>query len=250
MCLINFAFKYHIDYPLIVVANRDEFYKRPTHALHWWEDNPHILAGRDLQDGGTWMGITADGKFAALTNYRDPQNIRENVPSRGKLVTMFLNAELPLPQFQSYLTTHGSEYNGFNLIFGDAQRLFYYANTDNRLSEVEPGIHGLSNAFLDTPWPKIRQSTQLFRQLLDAHSFTEDEMINMLADKRTAQDSDLPSTGVSPETEKKLSAMFIEMENYGTRLTSLVSINRLGEVVFIEKSFIPPDFHKFKFTIK
>ncbi|MBK7109981.1 MAG: NRDE family protein [Bacteroidetes bacterium] len=250
MCLINFAFKYHTDYPLIVVANRDEFYNRPTESLHWWEDKPNILAGRDLKDGGTWMGITKEGKFAALTNYRDPQHIKENVQSRGELIPMYFNQEISLNTFHEYLKKHGSDYNGFNLIYGDTEHLFYYANKGNRWEEITPGVYGLSNAFLDTPWPKTQQSKEAFKQLLDKNVFTENTMIDLLSDKNLAAENTLPNTGVPPELEKKLSAMFIETENYGTRLTSYLRIDKNQQVHFIEKSFVPADFHQFKFTIK
>ncbi|MBK8487292.1 MAG: NRDE family protein [Bacteroidetes bacterium] len=170
--------------------------------------------------------------------------------SRGELIPMYFNQEISLNTFHEYLKKHGSDYNGFNLIYGDTEHLFYYANKGNRWEEITPGVYGLSNAFLDTPWPKTQQSKEAFKQLLDKNVFTENTMIDLLSDKNLAAENTLPNTGVPPELEKKLSAMFIETENYGTRLTSYLRIDKNQQVNFIEKSFVPADFQQFKFTIK
>lgn len=250
MCLINFAYKYHEKYPLILIGNRDEFYARPTEKLHWWNDIPQILAGRDLKDGGTWMGISADGKFATLTNYREVANIKINAPSRGELVKKYLAGEIGINTFHQYLQSDGYKYNGFNLIYGTLDDLFYYANKDNRTEKLRPGVYTLSNAFLDTPWPKTEKSKKHFQELISGDNWDADSLMQILQDKQTAPEDLLPTTGVTAELEKKLSAMFIETENYGTRLTSFIRADSNNNVIYIEQGYVPVHRSEYQFTIK
>ncbi len=248
MCLLNFAFQHHPKYKFILVGNRDEFYSRPTQALHWWDDQ--ILAGKDLKDGGTWMGITRDGSFAALTNYRDLKNIKENAPSRGQLLKKYLAKELPLEEMHRYLKSSGKNFNGFNLIYGNTDELYYFSNVNEQYRQLYPGIYGLSNAFLDTPWPKVVNSKQTFTKLISGTDLDEEALIDSLRNEDQAVDEKLPSTGASHELEKILSAMFIKFENYGTRLTTFVTIDNNDQVQYREKSYIPIDDTRYEFLIK
>lgn len=250
MCLINFAFQHHAAYPFILVGNRDEFYNRATRKLQWWEDEfPEILAGKDLQEGGTWMGINKTGQFAALTNYRDLNNINTNAPSRGHLVSNFLKGNLHTDEMHQLLKTQGRLYNGFNLIYGDVSALFYYSNVTDQVRQLYPGIYGLSNALLDTPWPKVVNSKAAFTEQL-SKPLNPTPFIEILNNTDTAPEAELPNTGVPLELEKRLSAMFITSNNYGTRLTTFVSINNQGEVTYREKGYVPEHDVTVNFTIK
>lgn len=237
MCLINFAYKMDSKYDLVVAANRDEFYKRPTAQAYFWEDAPHVLAGRDLEKMGTWMGVTKQGRFAALTNYRDPNEARENKRSRGELVSQFLIGE-DVPQ--SYLETiqqHRDQYPGFNLIVGDVHSLYYYSNMENEIRLLEPGLYGLSNHLLDTPWPKVRKGKEGLERCLkgSAENITEC-LFSTLQYADPAQDEELPSTGVSLEWERKLSPLFIQTPGYGTRSSTLLFMND-HDVRFVERVY-------------
>ena len=249
MCLINFSFQQHPDYPFLLAGNRDEFYARPTAPLHWWEDEPNVLAGRDLKDGGTWMGINKAGKFAALTNYRDLNNIRNDAPSRGIIAQQFLNGALPLEEMHRFLKTRGRRFNGFNLIYGDQDELYYYSNVNDTVRQLHPGIYGLSNALLDTPWPKVINSKSAFTRLTE-NTVNPDQIIEMLHNTDTVADDQLPHTGVEPEWEKRLSAMFITSPEYGTRLTTFVSIRAGGHVIYREKGYRPAHDITFEFSLQ
>ncbi|HRG27997.1 MAG TPA: NRDE family protein [Chitinophagales bacterium] len=250
MCLINLAFRQHPSYPLILVANRDEFYARPTRILQWWEDeHPDLLAGKDLQEGGTWMGINKQGQFAALTNYRDLSNINNNAPSRGLIVKRYLNGELPDEEMFRFLKTQGKLYNGFNIIYGNVDMLYYYSNVTDQVRNLYPGIYGLSNALLDTPWPKLVNSKTQFTQTLNQTTESSD-FIPILQNPELAPDNLLPQTGVSFEWEKKLSAMFITSPDYGTRLTTFVRIDNNGNVTYREKGYVPEHDITINFTVQ
>ncbi|MEZ5014231.1 MAG: NRDE family protein [Chitinophagales bacterium] len=248
MCLINLAWRVHTDLPFLLVANRDEFYNRPTAALHWWEDDPHILAGRDLKDGGTWMGMSKEGRFAAITNYRDLRNIKENVPSRGIIPVHFLNKTYSLEQMHRFLQSVGNRFNGFNLLYGDRDSMFHYANVTNVITTLTPGTYGLSNALLNTPWPKLTRSMEQFQTLV-AQNGAEADFIEYMLDRTLAADDALPQTGVPFALEKQLSAMFIKTPEYGTRLTTFVSVDSSGNVVYHEKSYVPEHEKRFTFTL-
>ena len=250
MCLINLAFRQHPSYPLILVANRDEFYARPTRMLQWWEDeHADLLAGKDLQEGGTWMGINKQGQFAALTNYRDLANINDKAPSRGHIVKRYLNGELPDEEMFRFLKTQGKLYNGFNIIYGTVAMLYYYSNVTDQVRNLYPGIYGLSNALLDTPWPKLVNSKTQFTQTLSQATESSD-FIPILQNPELAPDNLLPQTGVSFEWEKKLSAMFITSPDYGTRLTTFVRIDNNGNVTYREKGYVPEHDITINFTLQ
>lgn len=239
MCLLALAYQHHPHFPLIALANRDEYYARPTALLHWWEDTGHtVVAGRDLKDGGTWMGMSRHGKFAALTNYRAPEHRRANAPSRGRLVEDFLTGNLPLNDMVGFLRTHGRQFNGFNLVYGTPEEMFYYSNVDDRHRQLYPGIYGLSNAYLDTPWPKVSKLKSAFTEAL-SKPVSEEALLDLMTDTETAPDEQLPHTGVPLEWEKRLSALFITSSEYGTRLTTFVSVDQKGTAVYREKGYAP-----------
>ena len=235
MCLIAFAYHVHPDYRLILAANRDEFYERPTAPLDLWQDHPTILAGRDLQQQGTWMGITPTGRIAAITNYRDPQNIKSGAPSRGHLVSNFLLTATPPDLYLASIQRSAELYNGFNLIVGDTTGLFYFSNHAGAVQKLEPGIHGLSNHLLDTPWPKVERCKQRLGEIIQTSgSISEDRIWELLKDQTPAPDDRLPDTGVDRAWERALSPIFIASPGYGTRCSSIITINRQGLIHFSE----------------
>ena len=238
MCLILMAYRYHPRYPLLIAANRDEFYDRPTAPLACWEDIPQIVAGRDLKEGGAWMGIDRTGRFAAITNYRDPSRVLKDAPSRGHLVSDFLRSAEPARIYLDRLAPKASAYNGFNLVLGDAGGLFYYSNRGDEVQTLVPGLYGLSNHLLDTPWPKLERGRRALRQLLDSRPDpTPDEMLELLTDRTLAPDSDLPHTGVPLEWERWLSPIFIDAPGYGTRSSTALRVDANGRAWLVEATW-------------
>jgi uncharacterized protein with NRDE domain len=236
MCLILFAYNTHPNYKLILTANRDEFYARPTEQAHFWPENPNILAGKDLQAGGTWIGVSKKGKLAALTNYRDPANINPDAPSRGALTLNFLNSDLSAKEYLFQIEQNGLQYNGFNLLLMDETGLWCYDNVNRTILQVPNGVHGLSNATLNTPWPKTVSAKQQLTELLKVESIEKAALVEMMENKTTAPDEILPKTGVPYQWEKLLSARFIESESYGSRITTVITISNSGEITFLEKT--------------
>lgn len=241
MCLIIFAWQAHPRYRLVLAANRDEFRDRPAARADFWPETPGLLAGRDLKGGGTWLGVTREGRLAAVTNYRDPRSYREGAPSRGHLVTEFLRGDLSPATFLDGLRHGGEGYNGFNLLAGDREELWYYSNRGGAPAEVAPGIHGLSNHLLDTPWPKVERGREaLARLLAGGREPATEELFALLADRAQAPDQFLPDTGVGIERERLLSPLFIDAPGYGTRSSTLLLVGHDGAVTFIERSFDSP----------
>jgi uncharacterized protein with NRDE domain len=238
MCIILFSYNTHPKYKLIMASNRDEFYDRPTEQLAQWPDNENIIAGRDKQDGGTWMGVTKDGKFSALTNYRDLSRIKDNAPSRGFLVSDFLQTNESPEEYLKKIKKKASQYNDFNLLVGENDDLFYFSNVNNKLIKVEPGIHGLSNRFLDTPWPKVEKGKMELEKHIQNDNIDTELIMNLLSNTSTPPDNELPDTGVGLEWERALSPIFIKTPKYGTRASSLLTIDYRGNISFIEKSYI------------
>lgn len=237
MCLILLAWQAHPEYPLILAANRDEFYDRPTAAADFWSDRPDILGGRDLQDGGTWLGVTRSGRWAALTNFRDPQAIRSGTPSRGWLVRDFLAGSERPAEYMERLAPRARDYNPFNLFAGDQDSLFYLSSR-GASGPVSPGVHGLSNALLDTPWPKIRRGREAFRLLLEQNPEPDPEALFLpLTDMERVPDGELPETGIGLDWERILSPLFITSPTYGTRSSTILMMDRRGRITFIERSF-------------
>lgn len=240
MCFIIFAVNAHADYPLIVVANRDEYLNRETRAAAFWDDHPDVLAGRDLKAGGTWLGITRHGRFAALTNYRDASDTDASRPSRGALVSDFLvNAERPPAANYIQDVHHGdADYNGYNLVAGAGSALVHYSNQTGKMELLTPGIHVLSNALLNTPWPKAKRGRAELKDILAKPGPVDDEtLFDLLADRQPAVDDNLPDTGVGLEAERALSPIFIRHGSYGTRCSTIIRIQTDGLISFSERSF-------------
>jgi uncharacterized protein with NRDE domain len=240
MCLAVFAYRVHSKYPFIFATNRDEFYQRPAQPATFWYDHPTLLAGRDLQAGGTWMGITKENRFAALTNYRDLNNIIDDAPSRGDIVVDFLTSDLPTAEFLKALQKTAHKYNGFNLIAGTIDELWYYTNQKKSITKIEPGYYSLSNAFLNTEWPKTVQASKDFRLTVkNENSLDQKAIFDLLQNKTRYPDEQLPSTGLSKEMESVVSSIFITSENYGTRCSTLIFQDDTGSITFNEKTYNP-----------
>jgi uncharacterized protein with NRDE domain len=232
MCLIVFAWQVVPGVPLIAAANRDEFYDRDTRPAAPWPEAPHIFAGRDLKAGGSWMGVTrpdipAPSRFAAITNVRNPQEHNPLAPSRGQLVADFLAGEMTAQEYVAHIAPGADAYNGFNLVLCDGEELVWYSNKGNDDARngkpLEPGIYGLSNALLDSAWPKVLKTKAQFASLLCLGA-PDDAYFEMLADTTRAPDMRLPETGVPLELERLLSAVKIESPNYGTRSSTVVKL--------------------------
>jgi len=227
MCLIVLAWQRHPDYPLVVASNRDEFLNRPAAPAHWWPDAPDLLAGRDLEAGGTWMGLSRSGRFAALTNYRDPSRHLAGAPSRGALVRSALQDEADAETVLRQLAKDSAAYAAFNLLVGDGRTLGVLESTTGAVKMLEPGIYGLSNHLLDTPWPKLRLARSRLEHALP--QLPDDAaVLALLRDATPAPDPHLPDTGISLEWERWLSPAFIRAPGYATRCSSLVMIDHAG----------------------
>jgi uncharacterized protein with NRDE domain len=227
MCLIVFAWQVVPGMPLLAAGNRDEFYARPSAPAGWWDDHPEVYAGRDLQGGGTWIGITRSGRFAAITNIRAPSEKRDDAPTRGQLVSDFLTSDASPQDYVDSIADGAQRYNGFNLLVGDRTTLVWYSNrgeNDPRNGKpLAPGVYGLSNALLDAPWPKVVRTKAQFASLL-CQGAPEDAYFEMLTDTTRASDCRLPQTGVPLELERLLSAVCIESPEYGTRASTVVQL--------------------------
>ncbi len=233
MCLIALAWQAHPDYPLIVMANRDEFYRRPTTPARFWPEAPQLLAGRDLAAGGTWLGVTRQGRFAALTNYRDPA-AGSAQRSRGLLVSGFLQGRLSAWDYALAVAGEGLHYGGFNLLLGDTRALVALSNRGMGPTRLEPGLYGLSNHLLDTPWPKVERAKAGLRQALP--ELTPERLADLLRDDLQADDATLPDTGVGLVMERMLSPLFISSPHYGTRASSVLMLGH-ERAQFLEQTF-------------
>jgi len=239
MCLVLFAYKSHKQYPLILVANRDEFYNRPALPVSYWHDHPTILGGRDLEKMGTWLGVTRTGRFAAITNYRDPSRLRKDAISRGEIVSGFLSGTDSPKDYLNTIRGKREIYNGFNLILGNVSSCLYYSNITNTIEEVKPGIHGLSNHLINTPWPKVVRGKEKLKLTIQDKDFSDkDQLFRILNDSQQAEDEELPYTGIGIELERMMSPIFIQSPNYGTRSSTVLLINRQNHVSFMERSKI------------
>ncbi|GAA0789975.1 NRDE family protein [Marinobacterium sediminicola] len=235
MCLAVFALNAHPDWPLILIANRDEFHARPTRPLSVWPDLP-ILGGRDLRAGGSWMGLGDNNRFAMVTNHR---NLRRPVPqqaqSRGQLVNDFLNSSTPADKFCAELDA--SRFAGFNLLLRDEQGWFHYSNVTDRCSPLHQGVFGLSNALLNTPWPKTLLARARLQQALAQNRLEPDRLLRLLHELSRPADARLPDTGLPLERERLLSSCFIVSEDYGTRGSTLMLQHRRGRLLMLEESY-------------
>jgi len=235
MCLIVVGWRVHPDFPLVVAANRDEFYARPTAPLGRWPDAPEVIGGLDLEAGGTWLGVSESGRFAAVTNVREP-GMAKGAQSRGGLTRGFLTARSSAAEYATEID--GNQYSGFNLLLGDGDTLVYCSNRDGQPRPLEPGIYGLSNHLLDSPWPKLLAARQRFAEALPRLP-DESAFFELLADQAIVADENLPSTGVPIEWERLLSAIFVKSESYGTRASTLVWQDAGGNITVHENSFGP-----------
>ena len=236
MCLIVFAWRPDHPQPLIVAANRDEFYARPTQPLAQWPHAPGVHAGRDLEAGGTWLGIGANGRFAALTNIRDPGQ-PASLKSRGELVAGFLTGEMSIDDYLSDVVGRSQEYAGFNLLVGNANELWHFNARNSEAVMLAPGVYGLSNAGLDTPWPKVLKAKAALSEQLDDPQ--PEALLAILSDAQTAPFIELPDTGVGLATETLLSSVFIASPTYGTRASTALIVQADGSRLMVERSFGP-----------
>ena len=237
MCLLLLSYQTHPDYPLIVASNRDEYYARPSKNLDYWPDAPDILAGQDLKEGGTWLGVNRHGRFAALTNVRETQS-QTTAKSRGHLVADFLQDTASPDTFLQELAQHQRLFKGFNLLVGDENSLFYFSNRDPRIQRLAPGYYGLSNHLLNTPWPKVRRGLVAFKAIV-ADDLSEQSLLTLLANEEIASDHELPDAGIGLASERLLSPLFIKSAVYGTRTSSVIIKNRFGTLTFNEQNFGP-----------
>ncbi|MDD2734107.1 MAG: NRDE family protein [Desulfuromonadaceae bacterium] len=238
MCLIVFAYKCHPDYQMILGANRDEFRDRPTESAGFWLSAPYLVAGRDMQAGGTWMGLTTTGKFAAITNYRDPRKQAKDQPSRGKLVSDYLQgASLTPEEYQATLNRDGQKYDGFNFLYGTLDKLYYFTNRGGSSGPVSFGIHGLSNHLLDSHWPKVTIAKSRMETIVQNGNVDSEQIFAALSDPVPFADNLLPDTGVGLERERMLSPLYIENKEYGTRSSTVILVDRKGYTTFIERVF-------------
>ena len=239
MCLILFAHDAHPEYRLVLAANRDEFYARPTAAAAPWEDAPGVIAGRDLSGGGTWLGITRQGRWSALTNVRDPGEPARDAPTRGRLVADYLRDDATPEDYLRSLLPRSAEFNGFNLLVADRESLYWASNREPGAGRrLAPGVYGLSNHLLDTPWPKVTRGKEALRSLLrQAGTLQPDALLSLLLDRARAADHELPDTGVGRDRERMLSSLFIVSPEYGTRSSTALLIDRAGRAVLVERTY-------------
>ena len=237
MCLIFVANCVNKRYPFVVIANRDEFHDRGAAPAQFWESCPELLAGRDLAAGGTWLGMTRRGRFAAITNYRDPGRHRVDAPSRGALVRNFLSTRASAGAYMRGIAQDGESYNGFSLLLHDGESLSYFSNRSESAQTLGAGIFALSNHLLDTPWPKVLTGKKRFAALLEVDPPRSEQLFELMADTSIARSDALPATGVTRERESALSSIFVRGEDYGTRCTTVIMRQASGNVDFIERSF-------------
>ena len=239
MCLILFAYQQHAQYPLVLAANRDEFYDRPTAPLHAWEDTPPILAGRDLQAGGTWLGLGVAGRFAALTNVRGAAPVLQNPPSRGELTRDFLQSELSAEHYLIQLSTQAHCYHGFNILLADTTGLWYFSNRNKQApTRLTPGVYGLSNHLLNTAWPKIQRGKHSLASLLEHRSEPSlSALLALLQDRWQPPPEALPDTGIGLQREQLLAPIFIAGDHYGTRCSTALLLHQDGYWEIAERSY-------------
>ena len=255
MCLIVFSWQPDSQYPLILAANRDEFYRRPTQAADFWNDSPDVFGGRDLEAGGSWMAINKNGRFAAVTNYREVPS-PAGLYSRGALVSDFVTGSQPASDYLHALQQQSDKWSGFNLLIMDSTGLYYFSNRtkDHRIFPLPHGIYGLSNHLLDTPWPKLLRVRNSFTQALKESVPPDSKrLVELMHDSYQPPEEQLPDTGVSKGVEKLLSSCFIASEDYGTRNTSVLMIDSHSQLQWVEQEYLPEgvagESHQFKIKL-
>jgi uncharacterized protein with NRDE domain len=238
MCLIVFSYNTVPGYRLVLAGNRDEFYDRPTHNADFWEHHPSILAGKDLIAGGTWLGVNKNGRISFLTNYRKMSSHNPDALSRGHLVKEYLTSNDSAYSYLNKLNS-ANRYNGFNLFTVDQESFYHFSNINLQISSISPGIHGISNSLLNTPWPKVEKAKNEFQTLIENGNLDEEDLFDLLINKETYPYDQLPETGLDPELEKAVSAIFIQTENYGTRCSTLLFVRDNGDIRFVERVYQP-----------
>jgi len=240
MCLYILFYQSHPDYPIILAGNRDEFYERKALPLHHWVEQPGIAGGIDLKEGGSWLAVNNSGKFAVVTNYRDPKNIKDTAVSRGTLVSDFLIREYGYEEYLNIIAENNRDYNGYNLIIGNPHEVYYYSNMIHHYRKLAGGIYMLSNHLLDTPWYKALRAGKMCSEILNrGKEIDTDALFNVFTDQTTAPDDQLPDTGVGYTLEKMLSSIYIESKVYGTMATTILTIGNNGKICMYEKTYKP-----------
>ena len=238
MCLVVLAWQSHARYRLIVAANRDEFHDRPSAPLGWWPDDSRILAGRDLRGGGTWMGTARSGRLGIVTNFRELERPATGAPSRGDLVTDFLAAAISPQEYLDGLRNRATHYAGFNLLLGGPRSLHYYSNRDGlEAKPLQPGIYGLSNHWLDSPWPKLLRTRARLPDLIASETVEPESLFALLADRTPADPDETPDTGLPPDWERALSSPFVVHDRYGTRCSTVLLVEHDGATTMCERRF-------------
>lgn len=235
MCLVVFAWKMHPEYRLVLAANRDEFHKRPAQELHWWPDSPDILAGRDLQAGGTWLAVSKPGRFATVTNYREQLNPRPGLRSRGEIITNFVSSAAPAGKFIASLES--DDYAGFSLLAADRDELWYVSNRGDEAVRLAPGVYGLSNASLDTPWTKLVRTRDALRNLTESGEVDETTLLRIMADRTPAPSADVEAGNLPFVLAKALTAPHIVSAEYGTRCSTALTWSEQEEISVCERRF-------------
>ncbi len=252
MCTILFSFKNHPIYDFIFIGNRDEFKNRPSARARFWKTNPDVLSGIDLKKGGTWTGITKGGRIAFVTNYRAYPFKKNSSLSRGFLTSEFLTSTIPPKKYLRIIRSKSHMYNPFNLIVGTPEELWYYSNVENKIKGISPGIYGISNSLLDTPWYKVQKAKESFLSLINT-TFSINDLFSILDDREIPADEFLPKTGVPLETERLLSSIHINSPDYGTVYKTIILIDKSGVVNFYEKHLNQKDnwiLNSYKFHLK
>ncbi len=239
MCLVLWAYRQHPKYRLVLAANRDEFYARPSAPAHRWPEAPGVLAGRDLEAGGTWLGVSERGRLALVTNYREPDRRAAGRRSRGWLTRDFLLGSEPPAAYLKRVLAERNAYNGFNLLVGDTETLAYGSNRRDGVEVLSPGHYGLSNHLLGTRWPKVHRGLERFEQLLQTDAIDPEALLALLADRTPAPDETLPKTGLGYEWERRLSAIFVVTSLYGTRSSTVLLWEKDGKLTFVERTYGP-----------
>ena len=239
MCILFFAIKQHPQYPVIICANRDEFHQRPTQPMHWWSKNDllagDVLAGKDLQAGGTWLGLNKQGRFSALTNFRQPDLIDKNKQSRGELVLQALAQQDDT--MTKKLVESSGDYNGFNLVFGQLDNLMCFDSVSQKQQELASGFHSLCNGALDDIWPKMALGQANLADAIKDHSLDIEQLFTLMKSVQQAKIEHLPKTGVPLNWEQLLSSIFIISPEYGTRTTNIITLDNDNNIAIYDQSY-------------
>ena len=250
MCLYILYYHSHPDYPVILAGNRDEFYERTALPVHHWIDESGITGGKDMKEGGSWLAANKKGKFAFVTNYRDPESLKETAVSRGSLVSNFLARGQSEEEYLKSISAHDEHYNGYNLIFGGIDNLYYYSNVLKTGKKLGKGIYMLSNHLLDTPWPKAVRAKEMCDKIVLEHGKLDiDALFTVFHDSKRASDDKLPETGVGYNLEKMLSSIFIESNVYGTLATTILTIDNHRKLSLHERTYHPEGQHSLSFSV-